>query len=180
MDKPLTLARRIDFDAAQKRFKRLGAQRFEPVWVPLWAFALGTAPQTPCAWLLASLTLRRPMLLTSVMLASQQARPAGELALEGGEAPAADAVTRQWFWERMANPRRWKVQLLEDPPKPLWLPCWLGYSKGRQHRVIVLSGLSGETLPVLKPAILDGLERAARQNPRGEPLLEKEKMKSEG
>lgn len=168
MREPVTLERRIDANAARKRFGRLDVQRFEPAWVSLWGFALGASPHTPSAWLLATQALRRPLLLAANALSVQTETPSQEMTLDGGEAPAAEAVARQWFWERLANPRRWDTRLLASPPTPLWLPCWLGYSmgysKGRhQHRVSVLSGLSGEALPMLKPLVLSGLQKQAKR-----------------
>ncbi|WP_447554821.1 hypothetical protein [Vreelandella sp. EE22] len=161
MREPLTLARRIDESDAQARFKRVGAQRFEPAWVSLWAFGLSAAQNAPCAWLLTAQAMYRPMLLAGPDLPVQAEEPTAGVALTTGEAPALETLARQWFWERMAHPRRWHVQLMVAPPTPLWLPCWLGYSRGRQHRVTVLSGLSGEALPILKPVVLNGLKKQA-------------------
>lgn len=164
----LTLARRIDASAAKRRLQRLGSQRFEPVWIALWACPVGNTRNVPVGWLLSAQQVSRALLLACAELpASIDHPPNAELQVSDATPPTPSEMTRLWLWERMAKPRLWRTQILGSTPKPLWIPCWLGYSIGRQHRVTVISGLSGEPLPMLKPLILSGLKHQTILNPDG-------------
>lgn len=156
----LTLARRIEDTAARQRLQRLGVQRYEPAWVEIWAFALGLANEATGAWLLGAQPMRRALLLTGAELPALADEPGPGIQLRSAAPPTPEALARLWLWERMATPRLWRIQVQDTPPTPLWLPCWLGYLTGRQHRMIVVSGLSGEPLPMLKPLVLSGLKQA--------------------
>lgn len=158
----LTLARRIDATAAQKRLQRIGANACEPAWVRLWATGLGVADGEPGAWLLSAQEMRRALLLVGAELPAQKEKPSAGVKIDSGLQPTPEALNRLWLWERMATPRHWRIQVLDSEPVPIWLPCWLGYARGRQLRLTVLSGLSGETLPMLKPTVLKGLQQAYR------------------
>ncbi|EHA14553.1 hypothetical protein [Halomonas sp. HAL1] len=158
----LTLARRIDTTAAQKRLQRLGANACEPAWVRLWAAGLGVADGKPGAWLLSAHEMRRALLLVGAELPAQKEEPSAGVKIDSGSPPTPKALDRLWLWERIATPRHWRIQMLDSTPVPIWLPCWLGYARGRQLRLTVLSGLSGETLPMLKPIVLKGLQQAYR------------------
>ncbi|MFI0473051.1 hypothetical protein ACGLWX_10100 [Halomonas sp. HMF6819] len=166
MPEAITLARHIDAQSARERLARLGGANFEPAWVSLWAFGLGALHSEPAAWLLASQALARPLLLPHAALTERAEKLSDELTLDGGEAPSRAPLSRQWFWERMASPKRWPLTLNESPPTPLWLPCWLGYTAHRQRRLVVLSGLSGQALPQLKPLVLSELKRRAHEGRR--------------
>ncbi|MCP1315367.1 hypothetical protein [Halomonas sp. 707D7] len=174
MARSITLERRFDEDAARARFRRIRAARFEPAWVHLWAFAVGEAFEAPSAWLLSAGDMRRPLLLSHRELPALAAAPADGARLETGEPPAAETLAKQWLWERLARPRAWHVTLQPSPPTPLWLPCWIGYSAGDHTRIHVLSGLSGEALPQLKPVVLNAFKRAACAQWRCEKLFERE------
>ncbi|WNL42245.1 hypothetical protein RN347_16745 [Halomonas sp. PAMB 3264] len=173
MPETITLARHIDAEDARERLARLGGSNFEPAWISLWAFGLGALHCEPAAWLLASQALARPLLLPHTALTAQAEKPSDELTLDGGQPPEHAPLSRQWFWERMASPKRWPLTLKESPPTLLWLPCWLGYTAHRQRRLLVLSGLSGQALPQLKPLVLSALKRRAREGQRqSEGVLE--------
>ena len=156
----LTLARRIDVTAAQKRLQRLGAHACEPAWVRLWATGLGVADGKPGAWLLSAHEMRRALLLVGAELPAQIEKPRAGVKIDSGAPPTPKALNRLWLWERIATQRHWRIQLLNSTPVPIWLPCWLGYARGRHLRLTILSGLSGETLPMLKPIVLKGLQQA--------------------
>ena len=157
------LSRQIDEEAAKKRLQRLGAMACEPAWVSLWATPLGVPPNgTPGAWLLSAQTMRRALLLVGAELPTQTTAITTELEIDSGLPPTPEVLNRLWLWERMATPRHWRIQVLDKAPTPIWLPCWLGYAQGRQHRLLVISGLSGEPLPMLKPIVLKGLQQACR------------------
>lgn len=158
----LTLARQIDVTAAQKRLQRLGAHACEPAWVRLWAAGLGVADDEPGAWLLSVQEMRRALLLVGAELPAQKEKPSAGVKIDNGSPPTPKALDRMWLWERIATPRHWRTQVLDSPPVPIWLPCWLGYARGRHLRLTVISGLSGETLPMLKPIVLKGLQHAYR------------------
>ena len=156
----LTLARRIEAAAAQKRLQRLGANACEPAWVRLWAAGLGVANGEPGAWLFSAQEMRRALLLVDAELPAQKEKPSAGVKIDSGSPPTPEAMDRLWLWERIATPRHWRIQMLDSTPVPIWLPCWLGYAHGRQLRLTVISGLSGETLPMLKPIVLKGLKQA--------------------
>ncbi|MDQ7734470.1 hypothetical protein QT231_17310 [Halomonas sp. SpR1] len=160
MAERLTLFRQIDEDAAKKRLQRLGAKACEPAWVSLWAAALGLPNGTPGAWLLYAQEMRRALLLVGTELPAQPTTINTELRIESGLPPSPEVLNRLWLWERMATPRHWRIQVLDSAPTSIWLPCWLGYHRGRHHRLTVISGLSGEPLPMLKPIVLEGLQQA--------------------
>ncbi|MFJ5538800.1 hypothetical protein [Vreelandella titanicae] len=162
MAERLTLARRIEEDTAKRCLQRLGATACEPAWVGLWATALGLPNGTPGAWLLCAKEMRRALLLVGVELPTQVEEPSSALNIDSGLPPTPEALNRLWLWERMATPRHWRIQVLGSTPTPIWLPCWLGYARGRQHRLLVISGLSGEPLPMLNPIVLRGLQQAGR------------------
>ena len=164
----LTLARRIDATAAQKRLQRLGANACEPAWVRLWAAGLGVADDQPGAWLLSAQAMRRALLLVGAELPVQKEKPSAGVKIDSGAPPTPQALDRLWLWERLATPRHWRIQVLDSPPVPIWLPCWLGYARGRHLRLTVISGLSAETLPLLKPIVLRGLQQAYRNEPESE------------
>lgn len=168
MAKRLILSRQIDEEAAKKRLQRLGATACEPAWVSLWAAALGLPNGTPGAWLLCAQKMRRALLMVGAELPAQTAAIDTELRIESGLPPTPEALNRLWLWERMATPRHWRIQVLDSAPTSIWLPCWLGYARGRQHRLLVISGLSGEPLPMLKPIVLKGLEQAYRNGSESE------------
>ncbi|CDG52516.1 MULTISPECIES: hypothetical protein [Halomonadaceae] len=168
MTERLTLARRIDEDMAKRRLQRLGATACEPAWVSLWATALGLPKGTPGAWLLCAKEMRRALLLVGTELPTQVEEPSSALNIDSGLPPTPEALNRLWLWERMGTPRHWRIQVLDSAPMPTWLPCWLGYARGRQHRLLVISGLSGEPLPMLKPIVLRGLQQAYRNGPESE------------
>lgn len=158
----LTLARKIDEDAAKRRLQRLGATACEPAWISLWAVALGLPNGTPGAWLLCAQEMRRALLLVGAELPANAEEPRISLCIDSGLPPTPEALNRLWLWERMGTPRHWRIQVLDSAPTPIWLPCWLGYAQGRQHRLTVISGLSGEPLPMLKPIVLKGIQQAYR------------------
>lgn len=164
----LTLARQVDATAAQRRLQRLGANACEPAWVRLWGAGLGVADGTPGAWLLATKEMRRALLLVGSELPSLAMEPGDGINIKSGLPPSIDALNRLWLWERMATPRHWRTQVLDSTPTPLWMPCWLGYRRGRQYRLTVISGLSGEPLPMLKPIVLCGLQQTHREEPSPE------------
>lgn len=163
MDNRLTLTRHIDEDAAQQRLRRLGASAFEPAWVRLWAAGVGRPGGQPGAWLLSAQEMRRALLLVGEALPTCADQPEAGIHIESGYPPSPAEWHRRWLWERMATPRHWRIQVLETAPTPIWLPCWLGYRGGRQHRLMVISGLSGEPLSLLKPLVLTGLRQAYRE-----------------
>lgn len=158
----LTLARRIEVTVAQKRLQRLGAHACEPAWVRLWAtgLGLGVADGKPGAWLLSAHEMRRALLLVGAELPAQKDKPRAGVKIDSSAPPTPKALNRLWLWERIATPRHWRIQLLDSTPVSIWLPCWLGYARGRHLRLTILSGLSGETLPMLKPIVLKGLQQA--------------------
>lgn len=156
----LTLARRIDEGTASQQLKRLGASACEPAWVGLWAAGLGLPHGSPGAWLLCAKDMQRALLMVGAELPALIDKPDAGIKLDNGLPPTTEALNRLWLWERMATPRHWRMQVLNTPPKPFWLPCWLGYIRGRQQRLTVISGLSGEPLPMLKPIVLEGLQQA--------------------
>ena len=159
MAESLTITRQIDATAAQKRLQRLGAHACEPAWIRLWATGLGVADGKPGAWLLSAQEMRRALLLVDAELPAQKAKPSAGVKIDSGSPPTPEAMDRLWLWERIATQRHWRIQLLNSTPVPIWLPCWLGYARGRHLRLTVLSGLSGETLPMLKPIVLKGLQQ---------------------
>ncbi|MBZ5487381.1 hypothetical protein HW452_07565 [Halomonas aquamarina] len=160
MAERLTLSRQLDAHAARRRLGRLGATTLEPAWMGLWAAPLGMTGKSPGAWLLGAKEMQRALLLTGAELPVQVERPDTGIQLTGATAPTPEATQRLWLWERMAAPRLWRIQALDTPPTPVWLPCWLGYRAGRTHQLTVISGLSGEVLSMLKPLVLAGLARA--------------------
>ena len=165
----LALAQRIDVVAAQKRLQRLGAHACEPAWVRLWAAGLGVGDGSPGAWLLSTQKMRRALLLVGSELPVQKEVPMTGIKIDSGSPPTPEALNRLWLWERLMTPRHWRIQVLNSAPTPLWLPCWLGYRRGRQLRVMVISGLSGEMLPMLKPTVLEGLQQTYREERGGLP-----------
>lgn len=169
MAERLTLARRINEDTAKRRLQRMGATACEPAWVSLWASALGLPNGTPGAWLLSAQEMRRALLLVGTELPAQAEKLNAEIKIDSSLLPPTpEALNRLWLWERMATPRHWRIQVLDSAPTPIWLPCWLGYTRGRQHRLLVISGLSGEPLPMLKPIVLKGLQQAYRNGQESE------------
>lgn len=166
MAERLTLTRQIDDDTAKRRLQRLGAKACEPAWVGLWAVGLGRPAGAPGAWLLCAKEMRRALLLVGTELPTQAEEPSSALNIDSGSPPTPEALNRLWLWERMATPRHWRIQVLDNAPRSIWLPCWLGYARGRQHRLLVISGLSGEPLPILKPTVLKGLQQAYRNGSR--------------
>lgn len=165
----LTLARRIDATAAQKRLQRLGAHACEPAWVRLWAAGLDVGDGSPGAWLLSTQEMRRALLLVGAELPAQKEPPKAGIKIDIDSTPTPEALNRLWLWERLTTPRHWRIQVLDSAPTPLWLPCWIGYRRGRQLRVMVISGLSGEVLPMLKPMVLAGLQQTYRKERDGLP-----------
>ncbi|WP_110684846.1 hypothetical protein [Salinicola aestuarinus] len=159
---PERLARRLDESGARQRLARFGAARFEPAWLSLWAVAIGrsgeTAQPAPAAWLLAS-SLTPRALLWPEALAFDEAACGDENWLCGGDCPTAASFETLWLWERLARPRRWGLRVQPATCRPVALPLWLGYHDGRHTRLIVLSGVSGEPLASLKPAVLAGFSR---------------------
>lgn len=156
------LPRRLGAVAAEPRLRRYGAERFEPAWLSLWAVAIGRETGAPMAWLLAADNLPRAMLMVGE-LPLHSADHDGVLALEGGRPPTLSQFERWWLWERLARPRRWSLRVQPATLRAVEFPLWLGYSPGRRHaRLIVLSGLSGEALGALKPAVLAGFRHRAR------------------
>lgn len=157
------LARQVDAAAVEPKLRRFGAARFEPAWLSLWAMAIGREEQKPIAWLLAADNLPRALLWPGEL----DPRPAREdcaLRLSGGPRPTRQQFERWWLWERLARPRRWSLRAQPTTLHAVALPLWLGYSQGRlgqrsrsQTRLIVISGVSGEALGGLKPAVLAGL-----------------------
>ena len=162
MDNCLTLTRHIDEEAAKQRLQRLGATACEPASVRLWAAGVGMPGGTPGAWLLSAHDMNRAMLLVGEQLPTCADQTGAGINIESGVPPSSAEWKRRWLWERMATPRHWRIQVLETAPTSIWLPCWLGYRGGREHRLLVISGLSGEPLPMLKPIILKGLRQAYR------------------
>ncbi|WP_106419288.1 hypothetical protein [Salinicola tamaricis] len=164
------LRRRIDGVAASQRLRRYAAARFEPAWLALWAVALtANEAQTPDAWLLGRRGLSRALLWPGPLGhdAWEYDAPAGAETRLGGETreagcPSPEAFARWWLWERLAKPRLWSLRVQPATLQRLWLPLWLGYHQGRQTRLIVLSGVSGEPLGALKPAVLAALQAEAR------------------
>ncbi|MCK0715267.1 hypothetical protein ACFO0U_10075 [Chromohalobacter sarecensis] len=143
------------------RLRRLGAETFEAASLMLWAHALGRdARDNPAGWLLCHPRARRALLWPQSLSQAHEAEVStASLRLAAASPPSAEAVTRLWFWERMVARRHWRVALREVPPRAVILPVWLGYvgrgaKAGGRHRLVVLSGLSGEPLPVLKSAVL--------------------------
>jgi len=175
MTKRLTIARRIDENAAKRRLHRMGATACEPAWVSLWTAPLGLSNGTPGAWLLSTQEMRRALLLVGAELPTQTEEPSSTLKIDSGSPPTPEALNRLWLWERMATPRHWRIQVLDSAPTPIWLPCWLGYARGRQHRLLVISGISGEPLPMLKPIVLKGLQQAYRNRQSSEASERREK-----
>lgn len=164
--RPLRLSHRLDAADVRKRLGRFGADRFEPARLTLWAMAIGKAPRSPSAWLIGSSDLSRALLLPSARLcdepSARRTDPLGSqeaLPLEGGGQPSAAQFERWWLWERLAKPRRWVLRVQPETLCRVELPLWLGYRDGRRTRLIVLSGLSGEALGMLKPAVLAGFGR---------------------
>ncbi|TVP50170.1 MAG: hypothetical protein EA345_05580 [Halomonas sp.] len=161
MAERLTLVRQINQHAAKQRLQRLGARACEPAWVSLWTVGLGRPNGRPGAWLLCTQAMRRALLLVGAELPVHNEAPDTGIQIDHAlPPPTPEALARLWLWERMATPRYWRIQVLGKAPEQLWLPCWLGYTGGRQHRLLVISGLSGEPLPMLKPVILRGLQQA--------------------
>lgn len=157
------LPRRVNATDAEPRLRRFGAERFEPAWLSLWAVAIGRGAATPLAWLLAAENLPRALLVAGE-LGLQPAEDDDALALGGGQRPTVAQFERWWLWERLARPRRWSLRVQPSTMRAVQLPLWLGYSQGRlgyrqeyETRLIVLSGLSGEALGALKPAVLAAL-----------------------
>ncbi|WP_110634215.1 hypothetical protein [Salinicola salarius] len=179
------LPRRVNATDAEPRLRRFGAERFEPAWLSLWAVAIGREAATPLAWLLAAENLPRALLVAGE-LDLQPAEDDDALALGGGQRPTVAQFERWWLWERLARPRRWSLRVQPSTMRAVELPLWLGYSQGRpgysqgrpgysqgqqsyrqrrQTRLIVLSGLSGEALGALKPAVLAGLRDCLNAKP---------------
>ncbi|MCI0509751.1 MULTISPECIES: hypothetical protein [Chromohalobacter] len=141
------------------RLRRLGAETFEEASLMLWAHALGRdAHDNPAGWLLCHSRARRALLWPQSLPQAHQADTTTvSLRLAASLPPSADVVSRLWFWERMAARRHWRVALREVPSRAVALPLWLGYIGARaegRYRLVVLSGVSGEPLPVLKRAVL--------------------------
>lgn len=156
---PLSLPWHLDEDMAMYRLRRLGAETFEAASLMLWAHVLGRdAHDHPAGWLLCHSRARRALLWPQSLSQAHEAEATTvSLRLAAASPPSAETVTRLWFWERMVARRHWRVALREMSPRAVVLPAWLGYvgtkARGR-HRLVVLSGLSGEPLPVLKSAVL--------------------------
>ncbi|WP_043530051.1 hypothetical protein [Litchfieldella xinjiangensis] len=172
MANSLALARRVETSRAIAKLRRLGATSCEPAWLKLWGFGLAQAGDSdPLAWLLTGQDLSRALLLPGGDFAVGDALSAGEavfsdeLRLDDEMSPQRDDVARQWLWERLAKPRLWHTRLILAEPTPVWLPLWLGYRHGRHHRLVIVSGMSGEPLVRLKPAVLAGL---AKRHAEGE------------
>lgn len=170
---PLSLPWRLDENMAMSRLRRLGAETFEAASLMLWAHALGRdAHNNPAGWLLCHSRARRALLWPQPLSQAHEADTTNaSLRLAAASPPSAETVARLWFWERMVARRHWRVALREVPPRAVVLPVWLGYvgrgtKAGGRHRLVVLSGLSGEALPVLKSAVLWELGQlaAAREN----------------
>lgn len=167
----LRLPRRVNATDAEPRLRRFGAERFEPAWLSLWAVAIGREPSTPLAWLLAAENLPRALLVAGE-LDLQPAEDDKALALGGGQRPTLSQFERWWLWERLARPRRWPLRMQPATLRAVALPLWLGYSpellgsrQRRPTRLVVISGVSGEALSVLKPAVLAGLREHAAVSP---------------
>lgn len=154
------LSRRLEADAARSRLARFGAHRFEPAWLPLWGIGIGISSVDVSgeadAWLLASDSTPRALLWPGTLGAGAQP-PAGDMVLAGTASPAIETFERLWLWERLARPRHWRLRVRPETCRPVTLPLWLGYRDGHRTRLIVLSGVSGEPLGALKPAVLAGL-----------------------
>lgn len=165
------LARQVDAAAAEPRLRRFDAERFEPAWLSLWAMAIGREGGKPVAWLMAADNLPRALLWPGEF----NPRPAqhdNALSLSGGAQPTLSQFERWWLWERLARPRRWPLRMQPATLRAVALPLWLGYSPGRlgsrqrrPTRLVVISGVSGEALSVLKPAVLAGLREHAAVSP---------------
>ncbi|MCP1367974.1 hypothetical protein BIS06_22410, partial [Halomonas sp. BBD48] len=144
------LLRRCNEAQAMRRLHRLGANSLEPAWLRLWAYAVTTSQEAPAAWLLCHADMHRALLLGEALPAGN-APPHDELVLAKRPPPDRGTVSRLWFWERMMTLRRWQASLALESPQTVQLPIWLGYARQRKrHRVLVISGLSGETLTALK------------------------------
>jgi hypothetical protein len=157
------LPRRLDAAGAEPKLRRFGAERFEPAWLSLWAMAIGRDTERPLAWLLAAYNLPRALLIAGA-LDTRPTQNDGAIVLDGGRQPAQAQFERWWLWERLARPKRWSLHVQPATLRAVALPLWLGYSQGRlgsgqghKTQLIVLSGLSGEALGALKPAVLAGL-----------------------
>ncbi|WP_110654810.1 hypothetical protein [Salinicola halimionae] len=161
------LSRQLDAAAAKPKLRHFGADRFEPAWLSLWTLAIGREAEEPLAWLLAADNLPRALLLPGE-LSLRPAENDDALVLGGGRQPTLAQFERWWLWERLARPRRWPLRLQPVTLRAVEFPLWLGYSQGRlsyrqgrKTQLIVLSGLSGEALGALKPAVLAGLRDRA-------------------
>ncbi|WP_110670727.1 hypothetical protein [Salinicola halophilus] len=168
---PARLARRLDAKGARRRLARFGAARFEPAQITLWAVAIGGTSanpvSAPAAWLLASSLTPRALLWPGTLAFEDGPGSVDEHWLPGGDCPSATTFERLWLWERLARPRRWGLRVQSDTCRPVALPLWLGYHDGRRTRLIVLSGVSGEPLASLKPAVLAGLGAEPATRSRG-------------
>lgn len=175
----IALPRRLDTEAAIRRLGRLGAHAVEPARLRLWACAVSSQsdqassaeakPAKPAAWLLCHREAGRALLWPGALPDAFASAAGDELVLAGSAAPEPGAVSRLWFWERLGKLRRWRAQVQADAPRAVMLPLWLGYVHGRgaTQRLIVISGISGEVLSALKPAVLGELACLASVKPKG-------------
>ncbi|WP_129141201.1 hypothetical protein [Modicisalibacter coralii] len=155
---------RCDAQAAMARLRRLGAERFEAARLAMWAFTVALPGADP-VWLLCHRRLERG-LLWPASLATLADDDADERLVLAAEAPPdRQRVARLWFWERLARRGLWRARLSEASPLAVSLPLWLGYAGERRGRrqLLVISGVSGEPLAALKPAVLAGLREDAQR-----------------
>ncbi|GAB2786097.1 hypothetical protein GCM10027040_10220 [Halomonas shantousis] len=153
---------KVDQDRAKRRMARLGARSMELVALPLWAFALRDPRGRTPAFLLACHSADR-VLLWPHALPDDAAWQVAVTPLPEAEAPSPEWVMRAWLWERLTLPRRWSLKLDRSAAThPVSLPVWIGYRPGRSGmQVLLISGVGGEPLPALKPAVLAGLTALA-------------------
>ncbi|WP_251976271.1 hypothetical protein [Salinicola avicenniae] len=153
------VARQLDAPAACSRLRSYGAERFESAWLTLWAAAIGRRGGEPRAWLMATTVMPQALLLPHSGALEATGEDDGALQLDAGGPPPLAQFERWWLWERLGRPRQWALRVQPETLCAVDLPLWLGYSEGRQTQLIVLSGLSGEALGALKPAVLSALHR---------------------
>ncbi|MHB0775194.1 hypothetical protein [Halomonas sp. WWR20] len=160
-ERPCRLPLNIGRTEAERRMAHLGASTMELLALPLWAFALRDPGGHIPAHLLTQRSVAR-VLLWPQALFDDDAWQTPATRLPETAAPAPDRVARAWLWERLAQPRHWSLRLDRGAAvRTVHLPLWLGYRPTRRGmRTLVVSGVSGELLPSLKPAVLAGLSAA--------------------